>query len=361
MDAMKKRMFRALGTVIIACVVGTVGFYLLDDGQHTVSECFFMTVITLATVGYREVIPLDMYGQLFASMLIIFGMGTLIYFGSTLIAFWVELDLRHARRRKKMKKRIDHMKGHIIVCGTGTTGGRVIDEMIDTKTPFVMVDIDEDKLLALHEKNEERAPDLCFVHGDATEDKVLEAAGIDRAAGLVAVLRSDKDNLYLILSARQIKPDLRIVARATEEDAPAKMLRAGANKVIAPNILGGMRIASEIIRPDVVEFLDIMLRDKKQNTRIEQVVLPLGSPLAGKKLSDTKIRKATDVLVIALRTDEEFIYNPGPDTIITDGAVLVVLGSVESVVKLRESLKGQKGAPHLIDRAPAPVSADANK
>ena len=354
-------MFKALGTVVFACVFGTGGFYLLDQGQHTVTECFFMTVITLATVGYREVIPLDMYGQLFASMLIIFGMGTLIYFGSTLIAFWVELDLRHARREKKMKKRIDDLKDHIIVCGTGTTGGRVVDEMIDTKTPFVMVDVDEEKLLALHEKNMEKAPDLCFIHGDATEDKVLAAAGIDRAAGLVAILRNDKDNLYLILSARQINPDLRIVARATEEDAPAKMLRAGANKVIAPNILGGMRMASEIIRPDVVEFLDIMLRDKKQNTRIEQVALPPGSPLAGKKLSDTNIRKATDVLVIAMRTDDDFVYNPGPDTIITESAVLVVLGSVGSVIKLRDSLKGQIGSPHLIDHTPTHVTADTDK
>lgn len=260
-----------------------------------------------------------------------------------------------------MKKRIGQLKGHIIICGTGTTGGRVVDEMIDTRTPFVMVDIDEEKLLALQEKNAKKAPELCFVHGDATEDKVLEAAGIDRAAGLVAVLRSDKDNLYLILSANQINPDLRIVARATEEDAPAKMLRAGANKVIAPNLLGGLRIASEIIRPDVVEFLDIMLRDKKQNTRIEQVSLPPGSPLAGKKLSDTKIRKATDVLVIALRTEDDFIYNPGPDTIITEGAVLVVLGSIGSVIKLRESLKGQKGSPHLIDHAPTSVTTDTDK
>ena len=177
----------------------------------------------------------------------------------------------------------------------------------------------------------------------------------------ICALEDDAENVYLTIGLRDGLEDARLIALASTQEHASKLHLAGANKVIAPNILGGMRIASEIIRPDVVEFLDIMLRDKKQNTRIEQVALPPGSPLAGKKLSDTKIRKATDVLVIALRTDEEFIYNPGPDTIITEGAVLVVLGSVESVVKLRDSLQGQEGAPHLIDRAPAPVSADTNK
>lgn len=346
MTDMKKQMIGALVAVALACTVGTVGFYIIDHGEHSILECFFMTVITLATVGYSEVIPLDPAGQLFASILIILGMGTLIYFGSTLVAFWVEIDLRQVRRRRKMQKAIDNLKGHIIVCGAGTTGARVVSEMVDTKTPFVMIDLEQEQLESLATLDGKPRNDILFVHGDATEDKVLEEAGIHRASGLVAALRNDKDNLYLILSARQINPGLRIVARATETDAPAKMLRAGADKVVAPNILGGLRIASEMLRPEVTEFLDVMMRDTDQATRFAQVTLPPGSPIVGKRLAETNIRKNTDVLVIAIRDKEgRFLYNPGSDTILEEEAVLVVLGAMESVIKLQNSLSSEGHMP----------------
>jgi voltage-gated potassium channel len=165
----------------------------------------------------------------------------------------------------------------------------------------------------------------------------------------VAALPSDKDNLYIILSARQINPRLRIVARAIERDAPPKMMHAGADRVVSPNLIGGLRIASEMLRPQVVEFLDQMMRDPDQNTRIEQVVLPEQSSLVGKRLVDTNIRKATDVLVIAIcDKDGNYTYNPGPETVLTDEAILVVLGSMESVLRLRESVAGKAHSVSLI-------------
>ncbi|MBW2277405.1 MAG: TrkA family potassium uptake protein, partial [Deltaproteobacteria bacterium] len=238
-----------------------------------------------------------------------------------------------------MQKTIDQLSDHVIVCGVGVTGARVVRELVETKTPFVMIDIDHDKVVHVRDLHLETYGNIPYINGDATQDRVLLQAGVERASGVVAALRGDKDNLYLILSARQINPALRIVARAMEKDAPPKMLRAGADRVVAPNLLGGMRIASEMIRPDVVEFLDVMLRDREQNTRIEQVTLPEGSPLVGCKLADTKIRKNTDVLVIALReNDGAFTYNPGPETVLTAGSTLVVLGARDSVIKLRSSL-----------------------
>lgn len=241
-----------------------------------------------------------------------------------------------------MQKAIDALSGHVIVCGCGTTGSRVVEELMDTNTSFVVLDVNEESLEAMAQtyraSSSTRGVPL-FIHGDATDDKILYQAGIERASGLVAALRNDKDNLYLIFSSRQINSGLRIVARATEKDAPQKMARAGANKVVAPNILGGMRIASEMIRPDVTEFLDIMLRDKEQNHRIEQVALPANSPLVGRRLSDSRIRKATDILVIAIRRqDGAFTYNPGPDTILEEDSTLVVLGAMPSIAKLRKSL-----------------------
>ncbi len=343
MDNHRQRLLKALSAVTIAITLGTFGFWLIEGGEATLFDCFYMTIITLSTVGYGEVIPLDVPGRIFSAVLIVFGMGSLIYFGSTVLAFWVEFDLRGVRRRKRMQKTIDRLSNHIVVCGIGVTGHQVVRDLLESGTPFVIIDVDHDKITHVCEMHPGAAEVIPYVHGDATEDWVLKQAGIERASGVVAALRNDKDNLYLILSARQLNPALRIVARAMEKDAPPKMLRAGADRVVAPNLLGGMRIASEMIRPDVVEFLDVMLRDREQNTRIEQVSLPPGSALAGRRLADTRIRKNTDVLVIALRDDRgAFVYNPGPETVLTKGATLIVLGARDSVVKLRHSLEREE-------------------
>jgi voltage-gated potassium channel len=309
-----------------------------------------MTIITLSTVGYGEIIPMTPVGRGFASFLIIFGMGTLLYFASTVVAFWVELDMTKVRRRRKMQKNISAVENHIIVCGVGTTGGHVVRELIATKTPYVMIDADEERLERLHSVASELGQTALSVTGDATDDLVLREAGIERAYGLVAALRNDKDNIYIVLSARHTNPKLRIIARAMEKDAPPKILRAGADQVVSPNLIGGLRIASEMLRPDVVEFLDMMMRDMDNNTRIEQVSLPPNSPLEGKKLSDTNIRKSTDVLVIAMRDKNgKYTYHPGPDTVLASEATLIVLGGADSVIRLRKSILGQTGSVSLID------------
>lgn len=344
----KNRMVRALTAFLFAMSIGTLGFWLIESGKASLSDCLYMTIITLSTVGYGEVIPLTSVGRAFASVLIIFGMGTLLYFASTVVALWVEIDMSKVRRRRKMKKTIIQLSEHIIVCGVGATGSYVVRELEATRTPFVMIDSDEERILAMVEMLNSKQQ-LLHVVGDATEDRVLEEAGIERARGLVATLRDDKDNVYITLSARQLNPKLRIIARAVEKDALPKILRAGADQVVSPNLIGGMRIASEMIRPEVVEFLDMMMRDMDKNTRIEQVSLPLGSLLAGKKLSETNIRKTTDVLVIAIRDKMgKYIYNPGPEAVLTTEATLIVLGAVDSIIRLRKSICGATDSAGLI-------------
>ena len=347
------RVVKALIAVVTAMTIGTAGFWFIGEGAYSFGDCLYMTIITLSTVGYGEVIPLGSAGRMFTSVLILFGMGSIIYFGSTIIAVWVEIDLQQSRKRKKMQKAIDNLKDHVIICGVGTTGAHVVRELLDTKTPFVVIDISLERIQEVRQSLEGMvgADRFLFVHGDSTEDRQLELAGIKRAAGLVAALRNDKDNLYLVLSARQFNPGLRLVARATEEEAPKKMIRAGADRVVSPNLIGGMRIASEVVRPQVVEFLDQMLRDKDQNIRIEQVELRRGSPLVNKKLSETKIRKSTDVLVIAIRDrDGGYTYNPGPEAVLQEESTLIVLGNTDSVIQLRNSLSAGTGAVPLIDR-----------
>jgi voltage-gated potassium channel len=346
---LKHRVFKALVALLIAVTVGTVGFWIIESGKASWGDCLYMTIITLSTVGYGEIVPLNPVGRAFASLLIIFGMGTLLYFASTVVALWVELDMGRVRRRRKMDKTISQLSDHIIVCGIGTTGGHVVRELVATKTPCVMIDSDEEQLKLLSAIVSERGQSALYVVGDATDDRVLAEAGIERARGLVAALRNDKDNIYIILSARQTNPKLRIIARAMEKDAPPKILRAGADQVVSPNFIGGMRIASEMIRPEVVEFLDMMMRDMDKNTRIEQISLPPGSPLTGKKLMETNIRKTTDVLVIAIRdTEGKYIYNPGPDAVLSAEATLIVLGDVDSVIRLRKSVRGKTDHMGLI-------------
>ena len=345
----KKRILRAMAALLIAVTVGTVGFWILEGGRVPLSSCLYMTVITLSTVGYGEVIPMSGPVRAFTSFLIVFGMGTLIYFGSVVVAFWVELDMTKVRRRRKMQRKIATLKDHVIVCGIGTTGAHVARELFAVKTPFIMIDSDAERLDSMHTLLKTVPDNSLYIVGDATEDAVLKEAGIDRARGLVAALRNDKDNLYIILSARQTNPGLRIVARAMEKDAPSKMLRAGADQVVSPNLIGGRRIASEMVRPEVVEFLDMMMLDLDKNTRIEQVTLPPGSPLVGKKLSDANIRKLTDVLVIAIRhKDGKYSYNPGSDTELTADATMIVLGAADSVIRLRQSIAGTVVSRSLI-------------
>ncbi len=345
----KYQVLKALNFVIIAITLGTIGFWFLSEHPVTLGQCLYMTIITLSTVGYGEVIPLNDFGRVWASLLIVFGMGSLIYFGSTIIAFFVELDMQQIRRRKRMQKTIDSLDNHVIVCGVGTTGGHVVRELFSVKTPFVMVDSSQERIDELITSVNTDNRKMLYLRGDATEERILRRAGIERAAGLVAALRSDKDNLYIILSARQLNAKVRIVARATEKNVPSMMLHAGADRVVSPNYIGGMRIASEIVRPQVVEFLDMMLRDTDQATRIEQVSLPPESPLVGKRLLDTNIRKATEVLVIAIRDKEgKYIFNPGPETLLEAEATLVVLGAADSVIKLRESLLGAEARNSLI-------------
>jgi voltage-gated potassium channel len=340
METIINRLGKAIVAAFVAFTVGTVGFWLLAPPGTSWFDAFCMTVITLSTVGYGEVIPLDTTGKLFASLLIITGMSTVLYLGSTIVALWVETDVIQLRRRKKMQKQIDAMNGHYIVCGCGTTGGKVVDELYHSGASVVVVDTDTERLDTMSSRV---SGDILFLPGDATDDEVLHNAGVERAAGLIAALRNDKDNIYLILSAKYSNPRLRVVARATEKDAPAKMKKAGADTVVSPNMIGGMRIASEMVRPHVTEFLDVMLRDKNAANRIEQVVIEPGAALAGTNLLDPQIRKSVDndVLVIAIKTDNEhFIYNPAPETVLRENYALIVLGEVNAIRKMRERIMG---------------------
>lgn len=358
-----KRLYRGFLLLGTAVAIGTVGYSILGrmaGRDFSLIDCLYMTVITISTVGFGEIIPVREvpYAQGFTIVLVLVGAATVLYFGSAVLALFVEEDLRHVWRQARMRKAVGRMQDHIIVCGIGATGSTVVREFVATKHPFVAVDSDAERLRRLvADLGEGEIP---YVAGDATEDDVLIEAGVRAARGLVAALPTDKDNLYVTVSARQLNPKLRIVARGIEAGTDAKLRRAGANEVISPNAIGGMRMASVMVRPTVVQFLDLMLRDRDKNLRIEEVPIPDGSPLIGKALKDTPIRKVTDLLVIAAYrpgAKENYVYNPGPGFVIEKGAVIIVLGTVDDVIRLRSDIIEHRSAESLPGpQAPLPGS-----
>jgi voltage-gated potassium channel len=235
-----------------------------------------------------------------------------------------------------MRNRIDRLEGHVILCGAGRTGEHIIGELVSTAMPFVVVDVDRDRL---EELDGEHGGRLLYIVGDVGDDDVLREAGIERASGLVAALPDDRDNLYATVSARSLNERVRIVAKSVSPAAEAKLRRSGADGVVSPYFIGGMRMVSEMVRPTVVKFLDNMLRDRERNLRIEEVLVPTGSPLDGLRLGRAGLRAWSDLLVMAVQeADGNYRYNPPADYVLSGESHLVVLAPAPVLHELRRGL-----------------------
>lgn len=328
----EKRIF-IVGTILcIVLAIGIIGYSVIEKGW-TALEALYMTVITVATVGFMEVKPLSDAGRIFTIFLIFGGATLLVYAGSSLIAFVVEGELTGILGRRKMEKQISQLSGHYIVCGAGTTGRYVVEEFLVTKTKFVVIESNIEQL-----KKIPGFENLLYIQGDATSDATLRLAGIERAKGLVTTLPTDKDNLFVTLTAKSINPELRIVAKATEEETGYKLKIAGANSVVSPNYIGGLRLASETIRPTVTSFLDIMLRDKDAKLRIAETNVGSKSKFIDKTLGELEIHKNIGALVLAIKKSktEDYIFNPKADVKLKIGDTLIVLATMEQMEKLTD-------------------------
>lgn len=321
-----------LATTMLA---GTAGYHWLGGGQWKWSECWYMTAITLSTVGFGELphmgdVP---WAREWTVGLIVFGSGTLVYFVSMVTAIVVEGDLKDILKRDRMQSAIEKLSDHIVVCGLGATGRHVVDELIASGAKFVVIDRDAERI---NEVEEHAKRDILHIIGDVQDDKVLEDAGIRRAKALVASLHDDRDNVFVVLSARALNEKLRIISKADDQSAAAKVKRAGANEVVLPALIGGMRIASQIVRPTVVQFLDEMLRERERHFRIEEVLIPASSRLVGKTLAEANLPGLADVLVMAIReANGRSTYNPPPTTVIPADAYVIVLAPMAEVARLR--------------------------
>jgi voltage-gated potassium channel len=338
LSPMMKRLLYGFLALAIVIAGGGLGYYLIGGGRWSIGDCLYMTVITVTTVGYGEVLQgMDAlhYARAFTVVLLLFGTGTIVYFASTITAFIVEGDLKNVLFVSKLKKRMKRMKQHVVVCGAGSTGRNVIEELIKTGVPVIAVDVRESELKDIADKFPNA--EYTYLVGDATDDDVIAQCNLDGARGLVAALSSDKDNLYLTVSARQSNPTARIVARCAELSHVDKIKKSGADAVVSPNYIGGMRLVSELLRPAVVRFLDDMLRDRRAAFRIEEVKLGEDLSKLGETLRDARVRERYGMTVLAVRGREApgWTYNPDASEKLSPGMTLVVLGSTEQVAAFR--------------------------
>jgi voltage-gated potassium channel len=321
-----RRVQRGLLALVAVLVVSTVGYYLLGLG---LLDAVYQTVTTVFTVGFREVGEPDDAFKIFTVFVIVLGVGTALYTLGVLVETLVEGRLSDHVGRRRMEKRIDALNEHVIVCGWGRVGRTIVQHLEGTGTDVVVVDRDPERVAVVS------GP---VVEGDATDDQVLRRAGIERARALVAALSADTDNLYVTLSGRSMRPDLFIVARARVEAAEPKLTQAGADRVVNPQYIGGARIAAMVNQPHVAEFLDVVMHDGSLEFRLAEVQIPEGSKLAGRTLRDTHIRDRTGALVLAMRDRTgAFHTNPGPDTMIASGLVLIAIGTESQLAALSEA------------------------
>ena len=319
-----RRLAASLVGMVLIVLIGTVGYMLFG---FSLLDALFQTVITVTTVGFGEVHVFSPGEKAFTIGLILGGVGMAAYSLSVLIEFFVEGYLGGAFRRRRMEQEIRSMTDHVIVCGWGRVGSAIARFLKADAAQVVVVDTSLDRLSTV---------DGPFVHGDATDEDVLRAAGIDRARVLITALNADADNLYVTLTGRSMRPDLFIVSRAASRPAVAKLVQAGADRVVDPQDLGGARMAALAMHPDVAEFLDVVMHDGSMDFRLEQVEVPDGSPLAGQTLRSSRLHDRTGTLVLAMREPgSAFRTNPPPTAEIVAGEVLIVIGDAGQVARLR--------------------------
>jgi voltage-gated potassium channel len=340
MDFRQSQFYQALKLLAVLFIASGLGFQVLDwfnpDVDWSTFDCYYFSVITLTTTGFGETLAgMDQYpaARMYTMILLMFGAGFLVYAASAGTAYIVEGELGHFLERRRMEKAIAALDGHFIVCGAGQTGINVVRELIDTGQSFVAIERHPQRLERLREVGCRLA-----IEGDATSDEVLRSAGIERARGLASCLGDDRDNLFVTVSARQLNPRLRIIAKNVERTARDKLIHAGASQAVSPALIGGLRLASELIRPAVVTFLDGMLRDREKNVRFAEVSVEQGSEVAGRTLGESRLQERVGLPVLALRhagaSATEFLYNPGPDERLEPGVVLVVMGPLAQVQAL---------------------------
>ncbi|WP_141543506.1 potassium channel family protein [Bacillus toyonensis] len=327
----RKQLWIAVVCMTFVVILGTLGFMTIEE--ISLFQAFWMTMITVLTVGYGDAVPVTQAGKVFALLIIPVGVGIVTYAIGVVAAIIIEGNLFHAVRRKKMDKQIAQLQNHIIVCGCGRVGLQVVHELQEKKIPFVVVDKDESIL----EKEK-----LLYIHGDATEDQVLHHAGISKAAGLVAIVANDAENVFITLTARGLNDAIKIVARAEKQETEEKLRRAGANKVINPSSMAGIHIAKGIANLLTVHYIDTVLYGIEQSFVIEEISVGNDSILVNKSLLESDVRNQFDVTILAILRSGDIIHNPTGQEKLQEHDMIIVFGSVEKLGQFEKELQSTR-------------------
>ncbi len=335
---MKRESFKsayiALGLLFAIVTIGVFGYMLIEGFKFT--EAFFMTVITVATVGFREVRPLSSLGMYFTAFLIIFSFGIFAYAVTTFTRYVVDGAFRHLYKSRKVKNKIQHLNDHVVICGYGRNGKQAVTELLEHNMPVVIVEKDEEAMEEIIQNS-----NLLYIHGDATRDEVLAMCRIETAMALITTLPVDADNLFVVLTAREINPRLTIISRASDEHSDSKLKRAGATNIIMPDRIGGQRMAKLVAQPDVVEFLDFLMLQSIENVTLEEVNCnKLASCFEGKSIRELDIRNESGANIVGLkRADKSYIINPLPEVVLSSTDKLFALGTKSQIQRLNTIIR----------------------
>jgi len=326
--------------LLIIVTTGTLGYTLIE--AWPLLDSLYMTVITITTVGFREVRELSPTGRFFTIGLIICSVGIVAYLVRHLGGVIVEAEIRKFMGRRKLEKAINRLRNHYVICGHGRIGSYICKEFRDEGLPFVVIERDEHVIQSMEEEG------VIYVRGDATDEKALIDAGVERAKALIAAVASDADNLYITLTARGLNPNLYILSRATEERAERKLISAGANKVVAPYLIGAHRMAMAIIRPAVVELMEIAMKRESLHLQLKEIKVNDTANLPSTILRESGIRSKLDLIVVAIKKEDgSMLFNPAFNTSIVKGDTLITLGQKANLDSLAELVKFEekKGVP----------------
>ncbi len=332
---LRNHIIAVVFSLIFLLFIGMLGYTYFEGWSWF--DALYMTFISFSTVGYQEVAPLSRAGRLFTMVVIFLGINVISMLSATVTSWFIRNELLVKRKQQKMKKEITKIKEHVIICGAGDTGKKVIEEFLRAKKKFVVVEEKPDTIQEL----QERYSDILFIQGDATKDEVLIEANIKNASALVTSLSLDADNLFVVISARTLNPNLLIISRSVEAGTEQKLYNAGANYVISPNTVEGIRMASVILRPTVVSFIEVISGSEGLSLRMEEIDIPAGSPFHGKTLKEIQIPQKTGLIVLAIKkgADSKWTFNPSSNFILHENDQIIVLGEAEKIDKLQSLLK----------------------
>jgi voltage-gated potassium channel len=322
-----KHLRNALIALMMIVILGTGGYMILEGWNF--ADSLYMVIITITTTGFEEVHPLSTSGELFTLVLVVVSFATVLYIGGIGIQIIIASNIF---KRRRMQNRIDKLNNHYIVCGYGRMGTHICEELTHEDVPFVVIENNPDN----HPKLDEAG--YLYDTGDASHDSTLERVGVKRANGLIAVLPNDAGNVFTTLSAKFLNPKIFVVARAVEDETEPKLKKAGADRVVKPYELGGIRMASLLLRPGVADFIEIVAANRNLDLQIEEIIVKKGSKMHKKTLAELPIRTEFNTIIVSIQNDEKgiFVYNPTGDTLVDEGNKLIAIGEKKNLERLKD-------------------------